>query len=207
MRSIVISIMLTVVLFSSCTSRKGKHQFSLDERNLIMAADSITPMRVLRTTNLEDSLILRSISEDVIADPEDEILQRLTDRMLATVTDQRSLGVGIAAPQVGILKNVILVQRFDDPAYPFGVYLNPVIKQYTMKKQPYTEGCLSIPNVRGKTENRAYAILIEYQDMQGETHTEMVEGMTAVIFQHEIDHLNGILFTDHLEVKEEDLEL
>jgi peptide deformylase len=207
MRSISIVSILAVLLLPACMNKTGTNNFDKEQVNLIMAGDSLSPMRVLRTTNMEDSLFLRRISENVVPDPDDEVLQRLVDRMLATVTDMRTLGVGIAAPQVGILKNVILVQRFDDPSFPFGVYLNPVIKQYSRQKQPYTEGCLSIPNVRGRTENRAYIILLEYQDMQGETHTEMVEGMTAVIFQHEVDHLNGILFTDHLETKKEDIEL
>ena len=109
-----------------------------------------------------------------------------------------SLGVGIAAPQVGILKNIIWVQRFDKDKFPFEVYLNPKIIQYTEKKQDCMEGCLSIPNRRATTKSRAYAILIEYDQLDGSHKTEMVEGFTAVIFQHEIDHLNGILFLDLL---------
>ena len=99
----------------------------------------------------------------------------------------------------GILKNIIWVQRFDKEKFPFEVYLNPKILQYSKKKQPCPEGCLSIPDKRGTTQNRAYAILIDYDKMDGTHVTEMVEDFTAVVFQHEIDHLNGIMFIDHLE--------
>ena len=113
--------------------------------------------------------------------------------------DSASLGVGIAAPQVGLLRQIIYVQRFDKEGFPFEAYINPRILQYTDKKQPCREGCLSIPEKRDTTTNRAYAILIEYDSPNGAHHIEMVEDFTAVIFQHEIDHLNGILFTDHLQ--------
>ncbi len=109
------------------------------------------------------------------------------------------MGVGIAAPQVGILKNIIWVQRFDKPGYPFEVYLNPTILHYSAEKQVELEGCLSIPNRRDTLNSRAQNIDIEYDQMDGSHHKETVEGFTAVIFQHEIDHLQGILYTDHLE--------
>lgn len=195
----VLFIPIIIFLIASCDIRKEAKRFSPDEVSLIMAADSLTPMRVLRTDNLEDSLLLRSVSRDVVIDPEDEVLHTLISRMLATVKDHRTLGVGIAAPQVGVLKNVILVQRFDKEDWPFEAYLNPVIRQYTARKQSYNEGCLSVPNIRGRTETRAYAILVEYTDLQGKEHVEMLEGTTSVIFQHEIDHLQGVLFIDHLD--------
>lgn len=110
-----------------------------------------------------------------------------------------SMGVGIAAPQVGILKNIIWVQRFDKENLPFEVYLNPVIKNYSERKQTFREGCLSIPDRTDILDSRAFSILIEYDTMEAEHKIETVEGFTSVIFQHEIDHLNGILYLDHLE--------
>ncbi len=163
-----------------------------------MDAGEETPMRVYLITRRDDSLLLRTSSEAVRPDPKDQVLERFVQRLYATVRDSMSLGVGIAAPQVGVLKNIIWVQRFDKEGFPFEVYLNPVIRQYTDLKQPCPEGCLSIPERRGVTQNRAYAILLEYDRMDGSHHVEMVEEFTAVIFQHEIDHLHGILFTDHL---------
>jgi peptide deformylase len=153
-------------------------------------------MRVFKINNVKDSLLLRQKSEDVTIVKGDKTLKHFTDRLYATVRDSISLGVGIAAPQVGILKNIIWVQRFDKEEFPFEVYLNPKIVQYSQQKQTRAEGCLSIPNRRETLNCRAYAILLEYDTLDGEHKTEMVEDFTAIIFQHEIDHLNGILYID-----------
>lgn len=173
--------------------------FDKEQEAYINLGRADQPMRLWKINNPSDSILLRQKASNVIPNPNDETLKLLTDRLLATVKDSISLGVGIAAPQVGILKNIIWVQRFDKPHYPFEVYLNPVIRQYTEKKQPCMEGCLSIPDKQAETKNRAYAILLEYDKMDGSHVSEMVEDFTAVIFQHEIDHLHGILFIDHLE--------
>jgi len=173
--------------------------FSQAQQALIMEADTSVAMRLFLTTNDKDSVLLRAQCEDVKPNKDDIVLEQFVNRLYRTVTDSMSLGVGIAAPQVGILKNIIWVQRFDKEGFPFEVYLNPKIVHYSKKKQPCTEGCLSIPDKRATTQNRAYAIKIEYDKMDGTQHTEVVEDFTAVIFQHEIDHLNGILFIDHLE--------
>lgn len=181
------------------TEEKNISNFDIAQKAYIKEGLADEPMRVWKINTPSDSLLLRQKSTDVTPDPNDATLKLITDRLLATVLDSMSLGVGIAAPQVGILKNIIAVQRFDKTDFPFEVYLNPVIKQYTTKKQPCMEGCLSIPKKKAETQNRAYAILLEYDKMDGSHVTEMIEDFTAVIFQHEIDHLNGILFTDHLD--------
>lgn len=172
--------------------------FSDSEIRLIMQQDSSKPMRVLQTDRTNDSLLLRTISTEVKPDVNDPFLSTLIKRMLRTVKDSASLGVGIAAPQVGILKRVILVQRFDKESNPFEVYLNPRIVKYSNMKQECREGCLSVPVIKGITKNRAYAIMIEYFKPDNTFVTEMIEGFTAVIFQHEIDHLDGLLFFDYL---------
>lgn len=189
---------LTACVTSRQVSQSPATGFTPAQKSLITAADANTPMRVFLITRYEDSLLLRTKSQDIKADPKDPVLKLFLQRLYRTVTDSASLGVGIAAPQVGILKNIIWIQRFDKEGFPFEAYLNPVIKQYSEKKQPCPEGCLSIPERRAITQDRAYAILIEYDRPDGSHKVEMVEGFTAVIFQHEIDHLNGILFTDHL---------
>ncbi len=200
-------LLLGVLIFlSSCSAANRStaktapltNRFDGIQNELIMSADTLTPMRVWKITSKADSILLRESSERVIPNPNDPILDHFVKRLLVTVRDSMSLGVGIAAPQVGILKNIIWVQRFDKEGFPFEVYLNPVIKKYTDKKQDCPEGCLSIPDRRGTTTNRAYAILLEYDRMDGTHQVEMIEDFTAVIFQHEIDHLNGILFLDHL---------
>ena len=169
-----------------------------------MAADTSTAMRLFLITSRTDSLLLRTPSQSIKPKAKDPILQQFAKRLYKTVTSPANLGVGIAAPQVGILKKMIWVQRFDKENFPFELYLNPTILQYTDKKQPCPEGCLSIPGRMDTTQNRAYAIMLEYDRLDGSHHTEMVEDFTAVIFQHEIDHLNGIMYIDHLkkEMKE-----
>ncbi len=190
--------------FLSCSEETSsgssilKKEFSQEEIRLISSDSSHKPMRVLKITNLEDSLLLRQKSKYIKPDSSNSTLQHFIKRLYSTVTDSASLGVGIAAPQVGILKNIIWVKRFDKENFPFEVYLNPQIIQYSKKKQDCLEGCLSIPNQRDTTKTRAYAIMLEYDQINGSHKTEMIEDFTAVIFQHEIDHLNGILYIDHL---------
>ncbi|MDA3866337.1 MAG: peptide deformylase [Salinivirgaceae bacterium] len=198
MRKIIIIISVVGLMASlySCSSRQS--QFDQNQQSMIMN-DTTNAMRVWQITNANDSILLRRNSEKAIPDSTDKILQTLITRMHKTVTNNISGGVGIAAPQVGILKQIIWVQRFDKKGVPFEVYLNPKIKQYSKLTQECREGCLSIPDRIDTLNSRSYAILIEYYTQQGEYKIEMVEDFTAVIFQHEIDHLNGILYTDHLE--------
>jgi len=155
-------------------------------------------MRVFLITNKQDSLLLRKKSTYIKPNPKNKILQKFAKRLITTVTDSASLGVGIAAPQVGVLKNIICVQRLDKNGLPFEIYLNPIITNYSKKKRPCPEGCLSIPNKRATTLDRAYTIDIEYDKLDGKHYKESVTDFVSVIFQHEIDHLNGILFIDHL---------
>ncbi|NJO87052.1 MAG: peptide deformylase [Lewinella sp.] len=185
---------MLALLLGGCASER----FSSAERMLVEAAGADVPLRVFKINSYTDSLLLRTPSRAVKARPNDPVLQLFLQRLLRTVQDPASLGVGIAAPQVGLLRNVIYVQRLDQAEAPFEAYLNPRILQYSVKKQDCTEGCLSIPERRGNSGQRAYAILVAYDRPDGSHHQEMVEGFTAVIFQHEIDHLNGILFLDHL---------
>lgn len=203
MKTTILGFLILMTLFFSCSGtntplKNNTGSFSESEVKMILASDTLSPMRVYKITNLRDSLLLRSKSSYIKPDPNNKVLIRLIKRLYRTVTDSMSLGVGIAAPQVGVLKNIVWVQRFDKENFPFEVFLNPVITQYSQKKQTYREGCLSIPNRNEILNNRAYAILVDYDTQYGEHKVEMVEGFTSVIFQHEIDHLNGILYLDHL---------
>ena len=163
-----------------------------------MNTDSLKPMRVYKINNKRDSLLLRMKSSYVKPNLKNPILQNFVKRLYATVRDSMSMGVGIAAPQVGILKNIIWVQRFDKENLPFEVYLNPKINFYSDKKQTLKEGCLSIPDRSETLNSRSFSITIEYDTMDAEHKSEIVNGFTSVVFQHEIDHLNGILYLDHL---------
>ena len=200
-----LSFSLLFIFNCSSTKNTVKYSFSAKEVKLIMNADSLKPMRVYKINNKKDSLLLRTKSAYIKANPKDVILQNFVKRLYVTVRDSISMGVGIAAPQVGILKNIIWVQRFDKENFPFEVYLNPKITKYSIKKQTYREGCLSIPNRTDTLNNRAYSITIEYDKMNGEHKKESIESFTSVIFQHEIDHLNGILYLDHLKKEISDL--
>ncbi|OEJ99247.1 peptide deformylase [Flavivirga aquatica] len=194
-------LILILLLISACSSSKSafKNTFSPKEIHLISNGDNLKPMRIYKITNKKDSLLLRTKSTYIKPNLNNPILKNFVKRLYATVRDSMSMGIGIAAPQVGILKNIIWVQRFDKKNFPFEVYLNPKIIKYSEKKQTYREGCLSIPNRTDTLNNRSHSISIEYDTMNSIHKTETIEGFTAIIFQHEIDHLNGILYLDHLE--------
>lgn len=206
--------LLTCGIIASCSvSKKVENQaiekvfsFTQEEELLLSKGKVSEPMRVLQITNKEDSITLRTASKNIDIINNTKLTKLLADRLLTTVNDPKNPGVGIAAPQIGILKKMVAVQRFDKEDFPFEVYVNPTIKQYSKKTQFCLEGCLSIPDKMDTTKNRAYAILLEYEKLDGSREIEMVEAFSAVIFQHEIDHLNGILFTDHLDIEIEEAE-
>ena len=95
------------------------------ETTLIKEKQSHDPFRVLLTTSTADTKILKSTSIDI--DPKDPSIKLLADRMYATVQDEASKGVGIAAPQIGINRNAVWVQRFDKKGEPFQFIINPKI--------------------------------------------------------------------------------
>lgn len=194
---IVVLLITTLVGCGSLSqTQTDQNIFSKSEQDLILSGQISEPMRILQITQPSDSLILRMPSLSFKVQADDQVLNYFVDRMLVTL--QNSKGVGIAAPQVGILKRIIWVQRLDMENEPFEVYYNPEIKKYSEMKQEVREGCLSIPDYRGTTQDRAYAVFVEYENRKGQHKCEMVEAFTAAIFQHEIDHLNGIMFIDHL---------
>ncbi len=172
--------------------------FSAAERETIRSGGEGI-MRVLTVDDRSDSLTLRRKSAPMVEGIERaDDYETLRRRMLATVQDPENTGVGIAAPQVGILRRMIAVQRFDKPGEPFEIYLNPKIVEYSAETAPGREGCLSIPDRSGEVK-RAQRITLRYRDEQFAERLERISGFTAVIFQHEIDHLDGILYTDRME--------
>ena len=144
-------------------------------------------------------------------------LERL---MVETVTHPSQDGVGIAGPQVGLNRRVVAVQRFDKPGEPFEVYPNVRIVWASDSLSYGPEGCLSVPD-RREDVLRSTEVMIEYADMEllrkspgrkglGRkglgwnqekipTVTDTISGFTAVIFQHETDHLDGILYIDRVQ--------
>lgn len=166
------------------------------EKSLINGADANSQMHVYQVTDEKELAVLKKPSEDIKFD--DPLLDKLAARMLLTVKDPQHTGVGIAGPQVGINKNVIWVQRFDKKDEPFEFYLNPKIIWRSKLTRQGAEGCLSIPDLRQDVK-RSYAIKLQHIDRHGNVKEELIEGFTAVIFQHEVDHLYGILFPDRME--------
>ena len=189
-------VLMAAVALSACSGSVWK----AEERRLIMDGDGI--MRVLTVDDPADSVILRTPSSelgpDAVKSPEYEKLAR---RMLLTVTDPSQDGVGIAGPQVGVLRRVVAVQRFDKPGEPFEVY--PDIRILNFRGEPVcgAEGCLSVPGRRGEVL-RWRDIDIAYTSPATLKDTvETVQGFTAVIFQHECDHLDGVLYTDKIDLQ------
>jgi len=163
-----------------------------EEKELIRENPS-EMMRIFNRNNPSDSLVLKSFSTPIKANH--KLTQLLADRMLLSVKHEG--GVGIAAPQVGINRRMFWVQRFDKPERPFELFINPVILWSSDLMQKGPEGDLSFDE-RGWVM-RHYAIQIQYENLNGKVQTEILEGFTSVIFQHERDHLDGILLTDRIE--------
>lgn len=196
MKLIVKTIFATLLaVFSVSCGQTSTAGLTKTEKALISGSDSL--MRVLTVFDEADSLSLRSTSADFTdKDLRSELFKDLVAKMLYTVQDPSQDGVGIAAPQVGLNRRIVCVQRFDKPGEPFGVYPNARLDSLWGEKAPGREGCLSIPGWAGRVP-RFPNIIISYTDPATlKTVRETVGGYTAVIFQHEIDHLDGVLYTD-----------
>ena len=178
-----------LLLAAACAPRGG---WTSAEKAVINQPDSVMYVYTMP----KDSAVLRAVSTDLGA-PElaSEELQTLLSKMLRTVTDPSQDGVGIAAPQVGLNRRIVCVMRYDKPGEPFEAFLYIRRDSLLGPKSPGPEGCLSLPGLRGIVP-RHRAVQISYLKPDGEPVTERVEGYTAIIFQHECDHLDGVLYTD-----------
>ena len=126
----------------------------------------------------------------------DDALRALMDDMLATMYD--APGIGLAAIQVGVPKRVIvmdLAREGEEPHPRF--FVNPEILWASEETQGYEEGCLSVPEIYDEVE-RPSRVRLRYLNYAGEPVEEEAEGLYAVCIQHEMDHLEGVLFIDHL---------
>ena len=184
---------LGTMVLAGCTAGS----WTRAERKLI--GNETCVMRVLTVEDPSDVAILRAKSRDIPAKAlKDQTFKVLAESMLATVTSPDQNGVGIAGPQVGVLRRIVAVQRFDKEGNPFEVYPNIRITAFRGEPEAGREGCLSVPGRRG-TVLRWRDIDIQYTSpASGRDTTERIEGFTAVIFQHETDHLDGILYIDKL---------
>ena len=159
-------------------------------------------MAVLSIRELGDP-VLREVAREVraeeLAAPE---TQRLIDDMIETM--RAADGAGLAAPQVGVAKRIAVIEvGLGNPRYPYKppipltVIVNPELTPLDDVTFATNEGCLSMPNVRGDLE-RFENVGVRYLDRDGAAHEETRRGLTAGTFQHEIDHLDGILFVDRM---------
>jgi peptide deformylase len=139
----------------------------------------------------------RELSPDEVASPE---IQTLIDDLIAT--KRATNGAGIAANQVGEPVRVAIVEVEEgNPRYPYKppepltVMINPAIEPVGEETVEINEGCLSVPDLRGNLE-RHLAVRVRYLDREGTEHEVVKRGLTAGTYQHEVDHLDGMLFVD-----------
>ena len=155
--------------------------------------------------------VLRQISKPV--ESFDAELKTLVADMFETMYD--APGIGLAAVQVGVPIRLLVIdlQEPADPEDPESgtikdpkVFINPEILWHSDTEVPYTEGCLSVPEQYAEVL-RPDRIRARWQDEKGKTYEEEIEGLLAVCLQHEMDHLNGVLFIDHLSRLKRDMVL
>ena len=129
-------------------------------------------------------------------DAVDDDIRRLMDDMLETM--YAAPGVGLAAPQVGVSKRVIVadVARSGEPPQPM-LMANPEIIQVSSERSTFEEGCLSLPDHYAEVK-RPERLRIRYLDRENEIREQDMDGFLATCIQHEMDHLDGILFVDHI---------
>jgi peptide deformylase len=151
-------------------------------------------MALLDIVSLPDP-VLRRVSEPVAAF--DKELRRLADEMLATM--YAAPGIGLAAVQVGVLKRLLVIdiaKREDNPPDP-QIFVNPTVVWSSPERSVYEEGCLSIPEFY-EDVTRPASIRVSYSDIDGKAREIEADGLLATCLQHEIDHLNGVLFIDYI---------
>ena len=133
----------------------------------------------------------------------DDDIRKLMDDMLETMYD--APGIGLAAPQIGILKRLVVIDisKEKDKKNPFFL-INPEIVQTSTETSVYEEGCLSLPGQFAEIERPAKCV-IKYVDYNGKEKEIKADGLLATCIQHEVDHLNGVLFIDYLSKLKKDM--
>jgi peptide deformylase len=137
---------------------------------------------------------LKKIAEEVVNIDGEAI--DLIDSMYNVM--YRAKGLGLAAPQVDVSRRIFVLDIEDDKKNISLALINPVIKEYSDKEEPYEEGCLSVPGIMAEV-TRPVEILVSGLDRDGKEVEIEAGDLLARVIQHEIDHLNGIVFVDHLE--------
>ncbi|MBB3311704.1 peptide deformylase [Rhizobium sp. BK196] len=138
--------------------------------------------------------VLRQVSKPI--ERVDTDLQRLSDDMLETMYD--APGIGLAAIQIGVPRRMLVIDlsKEGEEKQPL-VFINPEIVSSSDDRSVYEEGCLSIPDYYAEVERPA-KVTVKYLDREGKEESVEADGLLATCLQHEIDHLNGVLFIDHI---------
>ncbi|MEA2015656.1 MAG: peptide deformylase [Actinomycetota bacterium] len=144
---------------------------------------------------------IRKIGDPVLREKSNKV-EKIDDKVISLVNDMIDIakeegGVGLAAPQIGVSRRVIIVDRGDGTE----AFINPEIKVLDKEMESSIEGCLSIYSIRDYSVNRYKKVEVKAKDLKGRDVVVKAEGLLARIFQHEIDHLNGKMYIDHLDRK------
>ena len=197
MRTIALLVLIIAMIGCNKPNRMNEK-----ERNLIDSGDYNTPFRVLTIDNANDLKVLRTPCKDLNYEGDSAMIKKLAARLLSTMIAEN--GVGIAAPQIGISRNIFVFMRINQPNHPVEIAINPRIVNKPNESICFEgDGCLSIPGQSGNTARYAW-IEVEYLNIEGVKIRERLEGFsrnddfTGIIFQHEYDHLQGVLYTDKL---------
>ena len=191
-------LLVISALAALCCTPSDPGDFRKEEKEIIRRSGEV--MYVPTIEDRQDSLLLRTkcidFSEKALSSPE---MKTLCRKMLSTVQSPQQDGVGLAATQVGLVHRVFVLQRFDKEGEPFEVYANAHIEEYLGEVSYGPEGCLSVPPLRGNVP-RYEGVIVSYRDPYTLQHgRDTVYGYTAIIFQHEHDHLEGTLYIDKSE--------
>lgn len=158
-------------------------------------------MSVLTVTTVGDPVLRARAVEIGLDELRTAPVQQLIDDLIETM--RSAGGAGLAANQVSVAKRIAVVEVDDNPRYPYKpqvpltVIVNPVIEPLSAEKLLINEGCLSVPGLRGDLE-RSLEVCVRFLDRQGEACELVARGLTAGTFQHEVDHLDGVLFLDRV---------
>lgn len=182
---------LIFILFSGLIYSQN---YTKSEISRITEGDISEALSIFQVSDSLQNKVL--LAKSVDANPRDRYTKILVDRMQLALLSTGS-GVGIAAPQVGINRNIIWAKRFDKQNKPLQYFINPKILWRSEILNLGPEGDLSMEVFRDNFY-RSQIIQLEYFDLDGKKQTEIVEGFTAIILQHEIDHLSGILISDKI---------
>ncbi|GAW80144.1 peptide deformylase [Plasmodium gonderi] len=196
----IISIFV-IISWGACSAYAVKHRSYLPLSRYNIRGKERSVSLNLSTSQNEYNLKIVLYPDPVLRKKCDEVVH-FDDNLKTLIRSMfkimyESKGIGLAAPQVNISKRIIVWNALYEKQKEENerVFINPTIVEQSLIKTKLVEGCLSFPNIEGKVD-RPSIVSISYYDLEGNKHLKILKGIHARIFQHEYDHLNGILFID-----------